>query len=266
MDNSSLNDIKTKVKATKKVIESGERSVIKTMTYNLQSTSNKAFKPLLKEIKEHNCDIIALLSVRAKDYNIIATFLEDIYLAFQVFIDEGEESGEVILCKRETIKISEDDPPYYFDYPKGINGKIIGTGLIYKKHLLNLVVVKFNSEIETTHIRDRQSDTLAKIISKLDNYILMGDINTSPNYKETTDEILLDQKMQDCWSLMGCPMRIKYTHENEKSRSSRIYFKSKVLNLKAMSLFTFKAIKDTSINTISSNYGLMATFLLRKRA
>lgn len=90
----------------------------------------------------------------------------------------------------------------------------------------------------------------------------MGDINTLPNYKEPADEIILEQKIQDCWNLIGCPMRIKYTHENQKSRSARIYFKSKVLNLKAMSLFTFKAIKDT----VSPNYGLMATFLLKKKS
>jgi hypothetical protein len=265
------------LKATKKVIDDNERIGISFTTYNVDLASKKEILNLIcTAIKTDLSDVISLLDVTVSGFNEIATTLEEYYVCFQVFIDEGDESGTVILCKKSTIDISSDDPPYYFDYSKG-SGKIVGTGLIHKKtnFIFNVLAVKFDNDVNNSHIRSIQSETVAKILSKLDNYVLLGDINSSDLYREKCEEILLDQKLSDCWTNMGCQVRVKYTYDGQKNplikdgkqtRNSRIYYKSKCLLPKSLSLNNIKTYKFYNVpipQPLSPYYGLSALFMLK---
>lgn len=267
------------VKPTKKIIDDIEKIAISFTTYNINLTSKKEILNLISStIKTDLSDVISLLDVTVEAFNEISTSLEDLYVSFQVFIDEGDQSGTAILCKKSTIEISTDDPPYYFDYSKG-SGKIVGTGLIHKntKFLFNVLAVKFDDNVDNSHIRTSQSDTVAKILSKLENYVLLGDINSSELYREKCEEILLEQKMTDCWTTMGCQVKIKYTYDGQKnvlvkdgkqSRNARIYYKSKSLIPKSLSLTGIKCYKfyDASIpQPLSLYYGLSALFMLKSK-
>jgi hypothetical protein len=183
-------------------------------------------------------DVLCLLNVKEQGFNYLSTELSN-YVSFQVFISEGDEAGTVIMCNKKTVSISEQDQPYYFDYPR-TPGRIIGTGIVHARSGLTFNVLTADVSPRNSRV---QTETLFKVLDGIDNYILMGDLACiAPD---------LETRMKDTWTKMGCPNKIRCT--NGDDRLTRIYYNSRILLPKAMSLVGTK-IK------LGDHYGLEATF------
>ena len=185
-------------------------------------------------------DILCLLNVKEQGFNYLSAELTN-YVSFQVFISEGDEMGTVIMCNKKTIAISTEEQPYYFDYPRG-PGRIIGTGIVHLKSSLTFNVLTADVSARNSRV---QVETLFKVLDGIENYILMGDLECI--------SLDLETKMKDTWTKMGCPNKVKFTATDSNSRLARIYYNSRVLLPKALSLIGTK-------NRVGEHYGLEGTF------
>ena len=106
--------------------------ILRTVSYNIDgpNMTKDKLSLLLYTIDTQKPDILCLTNVTETAFNLIHEKVSGRYIAFQVFIEEGESIGTVILCNKDTTAISDEEQPYYFDYPRG-EGRIIGTGVVH---------------------------------------------------------------------------------------------------------------------------------------
>ena len=233
-------------KVSKKTLDNVSISPVQESIKSLALMAHDNIGPI---IKEENPDLICLFNVTADSFQKITNMLPN-FIAFQVFIGEGNESGIVILCNKSTMEISEDEPPYYFDYPS-CSGQIIGTGIIHKK-------TKFCFNLLAVNVDDFDKySTILKVVENINNYILIG-----YNLLEKYDNDPLAHTMNDAWIKLGCPMRVKYNNAESQNRSARIYYHGKHFLPKSISLVGTKIIKSTQA-PVSPNYGLITEFTLK---
>ena len=206
------------------------RKLLRTISYNIDGLhmTNSKFSMFIDTIETQKPDILCLTHVTEEVFNKLLQTLDSSYVSFQVFIEEEEDLGTVIMCNKETTAISEEEPPYYFDYPSGTPGRVIGTGIVLKKNKSKFNILTADIDHDNEDIRKIQFDILTKVINDIEDYIIMGDTgNLSLKGK--------GQGAKDVWTKLGCPFKIKTT-----DRMLRTYVDSKVLIPKAMSLIGIK--------------------------
>jgi exonuclease III len=221
--------------------------ILRTVSYNIDgpNMTKDKLSLLLYTIDTQKPDILCLTNVTEQAFNQIHEKLSSGYIAFQVFIEEGESIGTVILCNKGTTVISDEEQPYYFDYPRG-GGRIIGTGVVHLNSKLTFNVLTADIDQERESVRSVQLETLTKVLTDVSDYIIMGDVGE------------LEGAFRDVWTKMGCPTKIN----SEEERLTRTYYDSRVLVPKSMSLIGTKTIKGSQA---SSHLGLETIFTINKK-
>ena len=225
---------------------------LKTLCINIEDTGRDKLNLLIDTVKTDNMpDIVCLTEVTESAFKYLSTGLDN-YIFFQVFISEENESGSVILCNKNTVSISDKEPPYYFDYPKG-KGRIMGTGIVHHATGLTFNILTADMDQQREDIRDIQFSTLSKVLKNIDkdSYIIMGDLGAAG-----------EGTLTDAWTKVGCPARLASTTVDISSRLTRILYsvgqRTGVLTVKALSLVGTK-------HPIGSHYGVEAIFNISKR-
>jgi exonuclease III len=248
---------------------------IKVLTYNIWDNSSYIQERLIyiaKLLKKKSPDIVCLTDVSSTALNYLSDILDKQYLFFQVFTTEGDRSGTVLLCKYDTITIPKDTQPYYYDYPDGQPGRILGAELTHTQSgfKFHVLATRLDEDPDNDYIREAQCDVIFNVTKTLKNFILMGDMNIygSSEIAETK----LNKIMNDSWIKLQCPYQIRYTYNgktnpiiktNKKFRTSRIYYKSKKLKLKTMSLVGVGYISDEIKIPPSPYYGLEVLYQIK---
>jgi hypothetical protein len=193
-------------------------SLLRVVSHDIKDKSKFSAQSI---VTDDPPDIICLVNSSVAQYEYIQDALEDLYIAFQIFVEEGDESGTVILCNKNTTMISDEETPYYFDYPLKCKGRIIGTGVVHlnSKITFNILTAELDHDVS---VRNTQLDTLSKVVKDMKDYIIAGDLG----------DIEVGQT-KDAWVKMGCPVRCR-------SEAMRTYYDSRVLIPKLMSLIGTK--------------------------
>ncbi len=236
---------------------------LKTLCINIEDLSARdKLNVLISTIKNDSAgpDVVCLTDVSETAFKYLSSSLDD-YVFFQVFISEEEDNGSVILCNKKTVAISENEPPYYFDYDKG-KGRIMGTGIVHLTTGLIFNVLTADIDHATDDVREHQFATLSKVIKKMDNYVIMGDLGDAG-----------EGVLKDAWTTVGCPTRLYSTSVNLQERLTRILYtpasnlpststagaqRKGLLNLKSLSLVGTK-------HQIGTHYGVEAVFQIVKK-
>jgi hypothetical protein len=237
------------------------QKTLKTLCFNIDDINEREKLNLLTAAIKADSppDVVCLTEVSESTFKYLSTGTDALkdYVFFQVFISEENETGSVILCNKDTVSISEQESPYYFDYPKG-TGRIMGTGIVHHTSGLTFNILTADIDHKQEDIRDIQISTLTKVISNIDkdsSYILMGDLGASCEGLST---------LKDTWTSVGCPARLASTIIDLNERRTRILYgsggpqRTGSLNIKALSYVGTK-------HQICSNYGVEAIFNLSKR-
>lgn len=223
--------------------------LLRVISFNIADVAREKLTDIAHQIQ---ADVLCITGVSRGAYDILNTSLHG-FSSFQVFIAEGNTKGTVIYCNKKTVAISEDETPYYFDY-EGVKGRILGTGIYHKRTKMTFNILTAELEFNNEEARQLQLDTLEKVIADMDNYILLGDLGDLP------------YKIHDVWIKLGCPSRAKYTVDGHHNRFciddrchrfTRIYFKSRCLNPKAISLLG-------TVSPVGPNYGVETVFQIKK--
>jgi hypothetical protein len=217
---------------------------LRIVSYNIAEFTRDKLANLALQCQ--SADILCLTNVSAAAYELLNNTLQG-FSSFQVFLSDAvrdqKQRGTVIYCNKKTVMISEDDTPYYFDY-EGASGRILGTGIYHKRTRTTFNVLTAELDVNNEAIRKRQVETLQKVIIDMDNYVLLGDLGELP------------LKLHDAWIKLGCPGRVKYTVDGQQ-RLTRIYYKSRVLIPKVMSLL------GTNLQ-LGPNYGVETILQIKK--
>jgi endonuclease/exonuclease/phosphatase family metal-dependent hydrolase len=252
------------------------KHLIKVLTYNIwdrQEYWQERIEHVVRLIKEHGPDVTCLLDVSENCYNYINDQLEKTYIVFQVFLLEGERTGMVLLCKRDTVNLPEGTQPYYYDFNCGI-GRVIGVELklLSNGERLHVLCTKLDDHRDNDHIRSDQFAVVQQVIKKLRNCIVVGDFNIFRDGEEVQHKIM-SSKLNDAWTKMGCPNRVKYTFDGKRNhitqdqsqlRASRIYYMGSHLHIKSLGLIGTNYISDRLKVRPSCHYGLIGTFQCEK--
>ena len=229
-------------KRTLNPITIGKLSVL---TYNVsgqmknepQETAIIRMKMISKILLDNLPDVICLLDVSLLNYQILSKLLSNKYILFQVFIEEKDKYGEVLLCLRDTTEIPEDCQPYYYDLTIG-KGRVVGTELFIKA--LDLTVNILLTKLQSSE----QFVLLEQVAKPFKHVILMGDFTEKD----------IEHDFCDAWIKMGCPSYLR------NYRTSRILWtKDSELMPINLALLGTSVIKKINLPP-SSHLGLMATF------
>ncbi len=216
-------------------MESKTKSMLRVVSYDIKGKSKISAQSI---VADDLPDIICLVNSSVEHFEYIQDALEDRYVVFQVFVEEDDETGTIILCNKNTTSISDDETPYYFDYPAKCKGRIIGTGVVHLHSKITFNILTAELDHENVSVRNTQLDTLSKVVKDMKDYIITGDLG----------DIEIGQT-KDAWVKMGCPVRCR-------SDVMRTYYDSRVLIPKSMSLIGTK--------TKSNDEGLETVFLVNK--
>jgi endonuclease/exonuclease/phosphatase family metal-dependent hydrolase len=247
-------------------------ALLKAMTYNVWNKEEYwegRIDRVVKIIKDQSPDICCLHDVSEQCYKYVQRTLESFYIVFQVFLEEGEKVGTVLLCRKETVDLPEGTQPYYYDFTAG-QGRVIGVELIHLStgEHYHVLCTKLDDRRDNDHIRAEQYDVIHHIIGSIKQCIVMGDFNI---HSDTEDIIgrLAESKLIDSWTALGCPSKVKYSSDGKRNhitqdrsqfRNARIYYCCDHLVVRSQSLVGTSKISDTLPITPSSHYGLVAIF------
>lgn len=252
------------------------KHLLKVMTYNIwdkQEYWQERVEHVVKLIKDNGPDVGCLLEVSENCFNYIQNELEKFYIIFQVFLLEGDSVGMVLLCKRDSVDLPDGSQPYYYDFASG-SGRVIGVELelLSNGERFNVLCTKLDDHRDNDHIRSDQFAVVQQVIKKLRNCIVVGDFNIFRESEEIQSKIQAS-KLNDAWTKMGCPNRVKYTFDGKRNRitndrtqlrASRIYYSGSHLHIKSLSFIGTNTISDSLRITPSCHYGLLGTFQCEK--
>lgn len=258
-------------------IRTAPRHLIKILSYNVwaeESYWQERIHSVIKNIKDSTPDVACLLDVTQACFDRLMNALESTYILFQVFIEEGNECGMVILCRKETVELPAGTQPYYYDYNVG-EGRIIGLELNLRSNgeVINVLCTKLDDHRDNDNIRAEQFQIAHHVIKSLKNLILVGDFNVYSD-EEDIEKKISQSKLQDIWITMGCPGKVKYTFDGKKNsctsdksqlRATRIYYAGNHLDVKSMGITGTSVISDDVPMPPSCHYGLQACFQSGKR-
>lgn len=245
------------------------RHLIKILTYNIwdkQEYWQERIQHVVKLIKDGFPDVACLLEVSENCYHYVAKMLDPFYIVFQVFIEEGNKSGMVLLCRHDTVSLPTGCQPYYYDFKS--EGRIIGVELVLKSNSerFHFLCTKLDDHRDNDHIRSDQFSVVQHVIKGIKNCILVGDFNIFGD-KEEVESKIMKSKLSDAWIKMGCPNRIKYTFDGKRNgitrdrtqmRASRIYYSGSHLSIRSMGLTGTGCISPDVQISPSCHYGLTA--------
>jgi exonuclease III len=257
------------------------KHLLTVLTYNIWDKSEywqERIEHIVSLVKDHNPDVSCLLEVSDNCYRYIQSELAKSYIIFRVDEDSAGGAvgaGIVLLCNKKTVDLPEGGQPYYYDYSSG-SGRVIGVelNLLSNNELINVLCTKLDDHRDNDHVRGDQFSMIQQVIKsqKIKNYIVMGDFNIFRRGEEVQGKILASD-LDDAWTKMGCPNRVKYTFDGKKNRitqdraqlrASRIYYSGTHLHVKALSFIGTKIISDSLQITPSCHYGLLGTFQCEK--
>lgn len=252
------------------------KHLLKVLTYNIWDKKEywqDRIEHVVKLIKENNPDVGCLLEVSENCYNYLVKELEKFYIIFQVFLLEGDDVGIVLLCNRNTVDLPEGSQPYYYDFNSG-KGRVIGVELelLSNGEQVHILCTKLDDHRDNDHIRSDQYSVIQQVIKKLRNCIVVGDFNIFRGGEEVEGKIA-SSRLNDAWTKMGCPNRVKYTFDGKRNRitqdrsqlrASRIYYMGSHLHIKSLSFIGTNVISDSLKITPSCHYGLIGTFQCEK--
>lgn len=248
---------------------------LSVMTYNVWSESHyfeERMLYIINIIKDSEPDVVSLIDVNSKSMSLINKHLAKIYLIFEVFSQNEDKSGCVLLCSKKTLTLQEDTQPFYYDYPKG--SRVIGADLthIQSGFQFSALATRLNDNPDNDHIRDAQCAVLQQVIKDIDHFIVMGDFNI---YSHEENAVKRLNNINDTWVTLNCPIKIKYTfngfnnpmiNKDMALRNSRIYYhsKTKVFSPFIMSLVGINNIQDIKEEAVKPSlyYGLESKYNL----
>lgn len=254
------------------------KHLLKVLSYNVWDKREywqERIEHITRLIKEYSPDVCCLLDMNEECYNVVQSELEKFYIVFQVFILEGDSTGTVLLCRRETVNLPEGSQPYYYDFTGG-NGRVIGVELelVSNGERVHVLCTKLDDHRDNDHVRSDQFSVIQQVIKKLRNCIVLGDFNIFRENEEVQSKIKVS-KLDDAWIKMGCPNRVKYTFDGKRNRitqdrtqmrATRIYYTGSHLHIRSLGLVGTATISDSLQITPSCHYGLMGTFQCEKLA
>jgi hypothetical protein len=230
---------------TKRTLDPITIDKFSVLTYNVSgNTKNEAevtsvirMKMISKILLDNLPDVVCLLDVSVANYQTLLKLLSNKYILFQVFIEEKNKYGEVLLCLRDTTAIPEGSQPYYYDLTIG-NGRVVGTELYIKTLDLtaNILLTKLQSP--------EQFVLLEQVAKPFKHVILMGDF---PDKN-------IEHDYSDAWIKMGCPSYLR-----NYRRSRILWTKNSDIMPINLSLLGTAVIKKINLPP-SSHLGLMAIF------
>lgn len=211
--------------------------IITVLTYNIWSNTeyiHERCDSIIKIIKEKQPDLIALHEVSDVAYEFFQKALDKIYLMFQVFIDEHNPSGTVLMCNYNTTQINDNTQPYYYDFQGNqsgnLGGRVMGVEIYHSPSdfKFNFLATKLDDHVDSDHIRDQQMMLIQQVMKSMKHVILVGDF-CSYDIQEDFEKRIRSMKLLDVWQRVGCPQVAKYTMNkknplaNANQRWSRIY-------------------------------------------
>jgi exonuclease III len=246
------------------------KHLIKILTYNIWDKREywqERIEHVVHLIKDNSPDVCCLIDVNEDCYNYVQRELEKAYVVFQAFVQEGDHAGIVLLCKRDTVEIIE--LPYYYDFTSG-KGQIVGVDLklISNGEQLTVLCTKLDDHQDNDHIRSDQFAMILQAIKKIHNCIVVGDFNIFRDNEDIHNKIRAS-RLNDAWTKMGCPNRVKYTFDGKRNRitqdrtqmrASRIYYIGSRLQIKGLGFVGTSTISESLRITPSCHYGLLGTF------
>ena len=215
-------------------IEEADRilSIVKFMNYNIacnnkrtrDSTETDRIECIVKIIKEADGDVVALHNVDSSAFMILNSMLEQRYMIFQVFTDEKDLYGDVLLFHKDRISIPDGSQPYYYDFK---NGRIIGTEIQTRPangiepHRFHVLTTTLDSSIDGENIRSDQFDTVLRVTKTLQHFIILGEFNIC-DINEPIERQLFKSQLSDAWIKLGCPELLRSCVGH--LRSTRVYY------------------------------------------
>jgi hypothetical protein len=242
---------------------------VTVLCYNISSSSTSSstdlalrMRVLAKIIMGGEPDAVCLLNVCVPGYQVLQRLLNPRYTLFQVFQEEKEKYGEVLLCHREKTRIVDGTQPYYYDFNVG-KGRIIGVELRLHafEHVIHLLLTKLDDKAENADVRAGQFAIVRQVLEPLDRAILVGDFNLF-SVEEPVEQEVQPAKLKDAWVELGCPSALRSPNKNKDLRSTRIYHKDDELHVNRMSLLGTSVLKKLNTQP-ADHYGLTASFGLR---
>ena len=252
-------------------------SVLRVFTWNVWTEQRSRYVKermvyICRLIKREGFDIVSLLDVSEEALTILSDQLSKLYHIFQVFKKTEDKTGTVVLCNKESLEFTKGEGPYYYDFQKSSN--VLGAALTHKAtgFEFNCLATRLSDNPDNDHIREKQAETVAKVIKNMPQTILMGDMNIY-DIKEPAEATL--SFLSDSWVNMLCPNNVKYTFDglsnnlistDRRMRNSRVLYhsKGKAIEPRFVSLHGQGLVSDININP-SLYYGLEVNFVLRPR-
>ena len=242
---------------------------LKIITYNIGTGLDESYQTerllaVLKLVKTGDADVVCLHDVNVRQLKVLQEGLESTYLQFQVFVEEKNLSGTLLMLKYDTVDIPDGSQPYYYDFTQG-EGRIIGTEITHLQsgHRFHILTTRVEDGSDNDHVREAQYQIIDQVIKPLKNFILVGDFNIY-RINEAMQQRLDSSRMTDFWYSMGCPSLVKHTTKHGRIRSARVYtcMTSKKINLipQAMCLLGVKNIGDTVPVPPANSYALLTIF------
>jgi endonuclease/exonuclease/phosphatase family metal-dependent hydrolase len=246
--------------------------LLKIMTYNIGNGSDERFQTerllaVVKLVKTNEADVVCLHDVTERQLKVFQDALDSSYLQFQVFVEEKNACGTLLMLRYSTVDIPDGSQPYYYDFTQG-DGRIIGTEIIhlptgYRFHLLT---TRMEDGVDNDHVREAQYQVIDQVIKPLKNFVLVGDFNIY-RINEAIQQQLDISRMTDFWYALGCPSLVKHTNvptRQNRLRSARVYTctTSKKITLvpECMCLLGMNNISDTVSVTPAHSYALLAIY------
>lgn len=221
---------KKEIELEQEIQETIKYPTISILTYNVWASTeylHERCDTIIKIIKEKQPDLVALHEVTEITYDIFQKALEKSYLIFQVFIDERNPYGTVLMCNYATTQIFEGTQPYYYDFQ---DGRVMGVEIYHNQSEMrfNFLATKLDDHADNDHIRDQQITVIQQVMKTMKHVILAGDF-CSYDIQEDFEKRIRSMKLLDTWQRVGCPQMAKFTMSKKNplakgnQRWSRIY-------------------------------------------
>ena len=246
---------------------------ITSLTYNVWCEDlyfEERMNYIVNIIKNSKPDVVGLVDANEACSDLISKSLGKYYSVFEVFTQNEDKSGCMLLCCKDTIELQKNTQPFYYDYPKG--SRVIGADVVLKENLFkfSVLVTRLNDNPDNDHIREAQCGVLQQVTKDIKNYVMLGDFNF---YSIDENGLTKLTASKDVWLEMNCPSRIKYTFDGLSNpmikkkitvRNSRIYYASSQLEPKLLSLVGVDDIESIGEKRVKPSlyYGLEAVFLV----
>ena len=259
-------------------------TLLRVLTYRLTCDSSywqERLDAIMKIIRDTGTDVACLHGVTEDWWKRIKTACGKYFVPFQIFVEEGNTEGTVLMCNARTTRIVDGTQPYYYDFP-GSEGRVIGVELVSlrarAKGSFHIVTTELGQDDEQ---RATEANIVAQVLQSLKNYILAGEFPICEE-REEADNILNHLAGRDQWRHMGCPQKLRYTRRrperepdedkeddeteeqstkkrSEFIRSARIYSR---MTVSSLCLVGLGRTSDSVQQPPSNCYGLLATYVL----